>query len=151
MHLFIAGSLTFAKELLALQRFYHQHGHQAMVCDDCPLFAAEPDRKLSFDEQLREGIRKDVLREGFEKIRQADLLLVANYEKRGIQGYIGPSVLMEMGVQYADRKPMAVLFEPLKEQPSGLEIYLMQPTILYGNPEQLLFHLKRLEISRYNI
>jgi len=45
----------------------------------------------------------------FEKVAWADAVLVTNYDKNDIPGYIGGNTLMEMGVAFFLRKPIYLL------------------------------------------
>ena len=45
----------------------------------------------------------------FEKVEWADAILVTNYDKNDVPGYIGGNTLMEMGVAFFLRKPIFLL------------------------------------------
>lgn len=45
----------------------------------------------------------------FTAVAESDAILVVNDKKHGIEGYIGPNVLMEMAVAYFLKKPIFVL------------------------------------------
>jgi len=69
----------------------------------------------------------------FNKIVKGDYILVLNYEKNGINGYIGGAVLAEMALALHFKKKIYVL-NPI---PKGLsyeeELYGMLPIILNGD------------------
>ncbi len=50
-----------------------------------------------------------LMKNHFNKIASSDAILVVNDEKRGIKGYIGANVLMEMGLAFHLKKPIFVL------------------------------------------
>jgi hypothetical protein len=69
----------------------------------------------------------------FEKVSEADAILVLNYEKKGIANYIGGNTLMEMGVAGWLKKPI-YLYNPIPESLSYFEeIKGLQPIVINGN------------------
>ena len=67
-----------------------------------------------------------------EKIRGSDAVLIANFEKRGISGYVGPNALMEAAFGYALDMPVVLLFEPA-DQPCSLELLGITSLVLGGD------------------
>lgn len=78
----------------------------------------------------------------FKKVIEADAILVTNYEKNGIQGYIGGNTLMEMTIAFINKKPIFVL-NPIDES-LGIyeEIYGLHSIFLNGNLSHMLKKLK---------
>ena len=70
------------------------------------------------------------------KIENSDKVLIANFEKNGIKGYVGPNSLIELAFGYALRKQLLLLYEPA-EQPCKPEVLSMGTTILRGNLEKI--------------
>lgn len=99
-------------------------------------------------EQERDLLRSEIGEEAFSiekggyirahllKIEKSDKVLVANYSKNGIDGYIGPNSLIELAFGYALGKELYLLNEP-GEQSCKPEILGMQPIILNGEIENL--------------
>lgn len=79
-----------------------------------------------------------VMREHFDEISTADAILVANYEKHGTQNYIGPNVLMEMGVAFFLKKPIYVLNDQPDDSPLIDEILGLEPVFLKGDITKLV-------------
>ena len=77
------------------------------------------------------------MRAHFKKVVDSDAILVLNYEKRGIQGYIGGNGLMEMGIAFHYRKPIYILNAASKDLPFYEEIMGMQPVLLNGDLEKI--------------
>ena len=80
-------------------------------------------------------LRKNVQKEHFNSIAKSDAILVLNYERNGIKGYIGGAVLMEMGVAQHLNKKIFLLYSPpkIEDLRYSLEIQLTKPIILHGN------------------
>lgn len=70
------------------------------------------------------------------KIRASDAVLIANYMKHGIEGYIGANTLMEIAFAYALGKPLFIL-NPVGEQGCRIEVLATKPSILNGDINNL--------------
>lgn len=69
----------------------------------------------------------------FSKIMKGDAILVLNYEKNGIKGYIGGAVLCEMAMALQFKKKIYVLNPIDKTCSYKEEILAMDPVILNGD------------------
>jgi len=65
----------------------------------------------------------------FDKIKQADAVLVVNPTRKRIKNYIGGNTLMEMGFAYYSKKPIYLL-NPIPKMIYTEEIQAMKPVIL---------------------
>lgn len=74
-------------------------------------------------------INREAMRDHFVKITWSDAILVPNYSKNGIDGYIGPNTLMEMGLALFLNKKIYLL-HPIPNIPSREEILGINPVIL---------------------
>jgi hypothetical protein len=70
------------------------------------------------------------------KIRRSDVVLLANHEKHGVAGYVGPNTLMEAAFGYARGLPVVLRFDP-GDQPCTLELAAMARLVLGGRTERL--------------
>ncbi len=66
----------------------------------------------------------------FEKIEWGDAVLAANYDKRGVAGYVGGNTLMEMGLAKYLQKKIYLLLPVSSEVSYKEEILGMKPIIL---------------------
>lgn len=76
--------------------------------------------------------KKELIKDYFRLIDESDIILVANYEKNGVEGYIGGNTLMEMAVAFNIDKPI-YLYNNIPEISYKEEILEMQPIILNGD------------------
>lgn len=81
-------------------------------------------------------IKDDVIRKYYEKIKNADAILVANYAKNGIENYIGGNTFLEMGFAHVLDKKIFVLND-IPEINYKDEILAMNPVLLKGNIDNL--------------
>lgn len=111
-------------------------GHYAKVPCDTQLFADTPGKTTdNHEENLKNCIEQDIIRKCFNDIAESDAILVLNYPKNGKDGYLGTSVLMEIGLAYFLKKKIFLLYPPppVKEEKYTHEVLIMQPTILNGD------------------
>ncbi len=71
-------------------------------------------------------IKKNLMLDHFKKIIKGDAILIANFTKNGLEGYIGGNVLMEMTIAFHYSKPIYIYNQisenlPIKEEVFGLE------------------------------
>jgi hypothetical protein len=114
MKIVISGSISFYKEIVSLGEQLRGLGHEVHVP------APEADGRVA------------AFRKHFEKIEWADTMLVANFDKNGVEGYIGGSVLMEMAVAFYLQKPMYALND-MPELSYKDELKVMNPIVIRGD------------------
>lgn len=66
----------------------------------------------------------------FKKVLTADAILVVNFEKHGLQGYIGGNVLMEMTLAFYFKKPIYIYNDIVEELSIKEEVYGLQPVFI---------------------
>lgn len=75
----------------------------------------------------------DLIRKHYEKIKEADAILILNYEKKGVRNYVGGNSFLEMGFAYILKKKI-FLFNPIPKMEFYFEeIKAMEPIILNGD------------------
>ncbi len=90
---------------------------------------------LIIEQNFQDCIDRDIIRANFQLVADADGIVVLNYKKNGIDGYIGTSTLMEIGLAYYLKKKIFLLY-PIPHFSSvrwAHEIKIMQPVILHGD------------------
>jgi hypothetical protein len=104
----ICGSMAFIDEMENLALSLTKLGYRSTT-------PAREERdlqweKLSATEAKR---RKKSFIDGYlSKIRTADALIIANYRKHEIEGYVGPNTLMEAAFGYSLGIPVVFLHDP---------------------------------------
>jgi hypothetical protein len=73
--------------------------------------------------------KREAIQAHFDKINWSDVILILNYDKKGIANYIGGNTLMEMGVAFYLNKPIYLL-QPMPEISYKEEILGMFPIII---------------------
>ena len=75
--------------------------------------------------------KNQLVRHYFEQIEGGDAIVVANYDKNGIEGYIGGNTLMEMAISFFLHKPI-YLVNPIPDVQYKEEIVAMRPRVGVG-------------------
>ena len=66
----------------------------------------------------------------FLKVLAADVILVLNYEKNGVPGYIGGNGLMEMMLAFLHKKPIFIYNKISDELNIAEEVYGLNPIFI---------------------
>lgn len=139
MKITLCGSIAFFDQMLAVKKQLEALGHEVKlppteVPDEngrmIPVAKYYELRKTVTDETSWVWINKEIaMRNHFDKVAWSDAILVCNYDKKGIVGYIGANTLIEMGLAMYLRKPIYLL-NPIPEIDCKEEILGMRPIIL---------------------
>jgi len=134
MKITICGSQTFCKEMEEAQKYLAKKGFQ--------VFAPE---LLVTEEWFQENhSREELLRmkpiwtkNHFKKIKNSDVVLILNHEKKGIKGYFGSSTLMELSVAFFLGKKIFLLHPINEKHPHFEELIGMKLIILNGDLDNI--------------
>ena len=77
------------------------------------------------------------MRKHFDKVAWSDAILVLNYDKNKIEGYVGANTLMEMGLALHLNKRIYLL-NPMPEISYKEEILGMKPIIINGDLSKIV-------------
>jgi len=128
--------MHFAKEMLEAKKKLEEVGHTVEVPCDTQKFVDNSEMTTdNHEENYKWCIDNDIIRECFNSIAKNDAILLLNYPKNELNGYVGASGLMEIGLAYYLNKKIFLLYPPpsVKEAKYSHEIIIMQPIILNGN------------------
>lgn len=131
MKITLCGSMHFAKEMLKVKQKLEEMGHEVIV----PLSIHDCITNPALNMDLEYCLKTNIQRDHFEKVAEGDAILVLNYKKDGIKGYIGGATLMEIGLARYLNKKIFLLYPPpkIEELRYSVEIQLTNPIILNGN------------------
>ena len=79
------------------------------------------------------------MKECFNLIEESNAILIMNYPKNGVEGYIGTSSIMEIGIAYHLGKKIFLLHETpdYNEHRWAHEVKIMQPIVLNGDLDKI--------------
>lgn len=142
MKITVCGSIAFQNKILPLKNELEELRHEVKIW---PLkVKGEEGQLIPVQEyyQIRRTAnnnkkwvwdrKAEAILEHFDKIAWSDAILVANYDKKNIKGYIGGNTLMEMGLAFFLKKKIYLLNQ-VPELPYKEEILGVKPIILNGN------------------
>lgn len=142
MKITICGSIAFQDEVLSIKEELEKLGHEVKIW---PLKVKDEKgqpisvksyykiRKIAANNEKWVWDRKaEAVLEHFDKVARSDAILVANYDKNNIKGYIGGNTLMEMGLAFFLKKKIYLLNQ-VPELSYKEEILGMKPTVINGN------------------
>ena len=123
--------MHFAKEMLEVQKQLQKLNHEIFL----PITVYQCTEKSGLNENLEFCLKNDVMKDHFKKIEQSEAILVLNYPKNNIAGYIGGSALMEIAVAHHLNKKIFILHDLPSEDKIryALEIKITRPIILNGD------------------
>src|SRR3989344_6124383 len=113
MKIAICSSMVFTEKMLELKEQLEARGHKIFVSSFSQAYVGKSDLEK---EQITLFYKneKDAIRDFFERIKESDAILVANYDRRGVKNYIGGNTLMEIGFAHVLNKKI-FLMNPVTE------------------------------------
>ncbi len=131
----ICTSASFYKQAWKVKQNLEKMGFQVWVPITAKKMNQTGNYKVShyktWYEDSRQYTRKAYLmRKHFDEVKKADAILVVNLKKKGIEGYIGGNVLMEMGLAFYLKKRIYLWREVPKNVSNYEEIVGMRPVII---------------------
>ena len=129
--------MTFYKEMREMKLTLERLGYTVFVpvsTDEEPPIEGRPG--ISKDELVAAKIEYDFIRRHFKNIEISDAILILNYPKKGIDGYVGGNTFLEMGYAFGLKKKIFTLY-PVPDMEYAAEMYAMQPIVIDGKLEKI--------------
>jgi hypothetical protein len=134
----ICGSCKFYREMRRVKNFLSNLGIEAILPDgideEIPIEARDD---ISFDDLVLAKIEHDFIRKHFRNIKKADGILVLNYERKKIPGYIGGNTFLEIGLAFWLNKKIFLL-NPVPKMDYSAEIRAMAPIVTNGDLTKII-------------
>jgi len=149
MKVTVCGSIAFYTEMERVRETLEQLGYEVKIPEldkEAPgTFGGG--KKVYFGKYVEENggvdafppghaiwdLKENAILDHFRKIDWCDAILITNYDKRGIEGYVGGNTLIEIGIAYYLKKPIYVLNPISSDLSYKVEILAMRPIILDGD------------------
>ncbi|HSX30323.1 MAG TPA: hypothetical protein VLE99_00185 [Candidatus Saccharimonadales bacterium] len=113
MKIGVVGSMQFTEQMMQLCEKLRRLGHDAYMSKFAASFVGKTDSEAE-KIKLEQKYQQDAIREDCKWVADMDALLIANYDKHGISGYIGGNAFIEMAYAHILGKPLYAL-QPLHE------------------------------------
>jgi hypothetical protein len=113
MKICLCASVSAYQELISVKNLLAAEGHVVVA----PTLALQMEAEGSYDNLQESAAQEDatpdrkgaIMREHLEKIAKCEAIIVINQPKHGIDGYVGPNVLIEMGIAFYFGKQIFLL------------------------------------------
>jgi len=135
MKIAIIASMAFSKEMMKLKEELTKKNHSVILPRLTEEFA-ETNFKETREESVNNKIKYNLLKYYFEKIKESDAILVANYTKENIRNYIGGNTFLEMGFAHVLDKKIFLL-NGVPDMLYSDEIKAMKPIVLDEDLEKV--------------
>lgn len=126
----IIGSMTFHKEMIETKKKLEEMGHTALLphveYGDFHEFRNKDERKW-FE------LKPQFIRDHFEKIKKSDAVLVLNYQKNGVENYVGGNTIFELAIAFDLNKKIFFLNPIPKGLPYTEELEVIKPIFIDGD------------------
>jgi nucleoside 2-deoxyribosyltransferase len=142
MKITLCGSIAFIDEMVACKSALERHEHEVKMPPTETVNETGKTIHIKDYYQQRKATattegwlwdrKREAMHNHFDKVAWADAILVLNYPKHGIEGYIGPNTLMEMGLAFHLRKPIYLLYN-IPKMDYTEEIIGIRPTVINNN------------------
>ena len=128
----ICGSMAFVHDMVTTKKQLDALGHQAFIPYGSEPHLTDGGFVENLDDNLAFCIKNNVMKTNFDLLASCDAILVLNKKRNNIDGYIGISALMEMGVAHHLNKKI-FLFQDIPDHHKhrwAQEVRMMQPTVI---------------------
>lgn len=132
----ICGSISVADEIVKIKDILEAESFEVEIPEGVKHLNEWGGENANISEKAEKKIKHDLIRGYYEKMKDYDIVLVVNPERKDTPGYIGGNTLIEMAFAHILNKPLYVL-NPLPEMSYTPEILAMQPIVLDGDLDKL--------------
>ena len=135
MKITLCSSAKFFEKLWDIKKSLEEIGHEVLL----------PSMKdfLLLGEDSLAKIQYDLINEHFQKIDQSQAVYVANYDKNGIEGYIGGNFFLEMGLAFYRKIPIFLLNDIPQQVSYREELIALKPIVVGEDWNKLDVILKK--------
>jgi hypothetical protein len=138
----ICASVSHYEELIQIEKDLKNMGFKVLIPDTLRTMQKsnnfDPDfYKTWFKNANDYKVKTRLINKHFRKIEKSDAILIANFPKNGLVGYIGGNVLMEATLAYYLNKKIFILNQIDKKLSFEEEIYALGAKFLEGNLKEI--------------
>ena len=132
MKIGIIGSMQFTDKMVEFREKLRELGHDAFITDLHTTMIGKTDDEIE-KIKLHQKYNMDAIRNFWQAMQGADAVLVLNFDKNGVENYVGGNTLMEIGFAHVLNQKIFML-NPIPEMPyCKTEIEAVRPIILDGD------------------
>ncbi len=135
--------MLFHKEMTEFKKTLEEMGFQANAPKSFEEMGIINYNKYTQKERKELKLKYDLIRDYYSNIVDSDAVLIANYEKKGVKGYVGGNTLLEMGFAYSNHRNIFMV-NPAPDLSYKAEIEAMQPIIIGEDLTKIQKYYKKL-------
>lgn len=131
--------MAFVHDMIVIQKELQKHGHTVNIPHGTEPHLTDPTYTDNLEDNLQFCIDNDVMKRNFDEVVAHDAVLMLNKKRNGIEGYIGASALMELGIAHHNNKKIFLYnqYPDFNKVRWAHEIAIMQPTVINGKLESI--------------
>lgn len=138
----ICSSASFYKDVLEIEKHLKKIGFMVKVPSTARKMKKSgnfdvSDWKTWFRDRSHYKKKTQLMKGHFEKVVQADAILVVNNKKNGINGYIGGNLLMELSLAFHYKKRIYILNDIEEDHPFAEEVFGLNPIFINGDLKRI--------------
>jgi len=124
--------MSTAKQMVEIRDLLQQKGHQAVIPRNTEQYALGKLSAEDHHESTKNKIEHDLIRDYYLAIKEADAVVVANYDKGDIKNYVGGNSFLEAGFAHVLNKKLYFANE-IPNMIYSDELKVFQPVIINGD------------------
>jgi len=136
MKIVICGSMSASKQMIEIEKLLKEKGYEVVLPARADRYASGDLQAEDSHEAIKNKVEYDLIREHYLSIKDADAVIIANYDKGDIKNYIGGNSFLEAGFAHVLNKKLYFVNDiPVMNYSD--ELYALQPIILNGDLSQI--------------
>jgi predicted RNA-binding protein with PUA domain len=132
MKIVICGSMSASRQMVEIEKLLKEKGHEVVIPKNADKYVSGELKAENSHESIKHKIDHELIREYYLTIKDADAVVVANYDKKNINNYIGGNSFLEAGFAYVMNKKLYFM-NNIPDMTYSDELYTLQPIILSGD------------------
>ncbi|MEX2007433.1 MAG: hypothetical protein WD992_01555 [Candidatus Levyibacteriota bacterium] len=127
--------MKFVKDMPKIKKELNKLGHKVILPVGIRPHLKDETFVENLDGNLAFCIKHNVMRRNFNLVAKSDAVLVLNYKRNKIDGYVGVSVLLEMGIAHFLKKKIFLMQKTpdYKNARWAHEVAIINPTVINGD------------------
>lgn len=132
MKIVICGSMSASKQMVEMEKILKAKGYEVILPKHAEKYASGELYAEDSHESTKHKIEHDLIREYYLTIKDADVVIIANYDKGNIRNYVGGNSFLEAGFAHALNRKLYFLND-IPDMIYSDELRALQPVILDGD------------------
>lgn len=137
MKIVVCGLMTNYGKMVILKEKLKKLKHTVILPNPACLRSSQQINKGKYEDTFRLKKRYDFILKHYKNICKSDCILVVNYDKNGVENYIGGNSFLEMGFAHILNKPIFLLNSIPEISYYYHEMKAVNPIVIKGNLKKI--------------